>query len=84
MKIIIIEDEKPAAEKLLKALQKIKPDIDTLAILRTVNDSVKWFKANPNPDLIFMDIELSDGSSLSIFDQVSIQSPVIFTTAYDE
>jgi len=84
MKIIIIEDEKPAAEKLLIALKKIKPDIDTLATLRTVNDSVKWLKANPNPDLIFMDIELTDGSSLSIFDQVSIQSPVIFTTAYDE
>lgn len=84
MKIIIIEDEKPAAEKLQKALQKIDPELDFVTILRSVKESIDWFREKPAPDLIFMDIELTDGSSLQIFDEVSISCPVIFTTAYDD
>jgi DNA-binding LytR/AlgR family response regulator len=84
MKIIIIEDEKPAAEKLQKALQKIEPELHFVTVLRSVKESLDWFREQPAPDLIFMDIELSDGSSLQIFDEVSISCPVIFTTAYDD
>lgn len=84
MNIILIEDEKPAADKLQKALQKINDKIHILAVLKSVQESVLWFSTNPAPDLIFMDIELTDGTSMSIFDAVSIPCPVIFTTAYDE
>ena len=84
MNIILIEDEKPAADKLQKALQKINNKIHILAVLKSVQESVLWFSTNPAPDLIFMDIELTDGTSMSIFDAVSIPCPVIFTTAYDE
>jgi two-component system LytT family response regulator len=84
MKTIIIEDEKPAAEKLQKALAAIDPSIEVLAHLHSVETAGAWLRQHPMPDLVFMDIELSDGISFSIFQQVSISCPVIFTTAYDE
>ena len=84
MKTIIIEDEKPAAEKLQKALAAIDPSIEVLAHLHSVETACAWLRQHPMPDLVFMDIELSDGISFSIFQQVSISCPVIFTTAYDE
>jgi two-component system LytT family response regulator len=84
MKVIIIEDEKPAAEKLLKAIQKINPSIEVAAILNSINTSVGWLQQNPMPDLLFMDIELGDGLSFKIFDKINITSPVIFCTAFDE
>lgn len=84
MNIILIEDEKPAAEKLQKMLKKVNDKIDIHAILRSVQESVQWFHTNPAPDLVFMDIELTDGTSMSIFDAVAIPCPVIFTTAYDD
>jgi two-component system LytT family response regulator len=84
MKVIIIEDEKPAAEKLNKALLKIDPLIEVIAMLNSVQGSVLWFEKNAMPDLVFMDIELTDGLSFRIFDRVSISCPIIFTTAYDE
>lgn len=84
MRIIIIEDEKPAAEKLQKALAKTGRQLETVAILKSVEESVQWLKQNPAPDLVFMDIELSDGASFRIFDQVKLDAPVIFTTAFDE
>ncbi len=84
MKFIIIEDEKPAAEKLQKALRKIDPGLELVTVLRSVKESLDWFREKPVPDLIFMDIELTDGSSLQIFDEVVISCPVIFTTAYDD
>lgn len=84
MKVIIIEDEKPAAEKLQKALIKINSEIIVEAILSSVQASVEWLKKNLHPDLFFMDIELTDGLSFEIFEKVAIDSPVIFTTAYDE
>ena len=84
MKAIIIEDEKPAAEKLQKALQKCNGSIDVLATLGSVKDVVNWFQQHEPPEIIFMDISLSDGLSFKIFEQVSISCPVIFTTAYDE
>jgi DNA-binding LytR/AlgR family response regulator len=84
MKVIIIEDEKPAAEKLLKAVQQSNPAIEVTAILTSVKASVDWLQQNPMPDLLFMDIELGDGLSFKIFDNVNITSPVIFCTAFDE
>jgi len=84
MKVIIIEDEKPAAEKLLKALRKADASIEVVAILNSIESAVAWFDDNPMPDLLFMDIQLGDGLSFRIFDQVKISSPVIFCTAFDE
>ncbi|HLG40276.1 MAG TPA: LytTR family DNA-binding domain-containing protein [Chitinophagaceae bacterium] len=84
MKVIIIEDEKPAAEKLVKAIQQADITIEVSAVLSSVKNSVEWLQQNPMPDLLFMDIELSDGLSFKIFENVSINSPVIFCTAFDE
>jgi DNA-binding LytR/AlgR family response regulator len=83
-KILIIEDERLAAEKLERMVSKLKPDWTMLGPIETVNHAVKWLESNPSPDLILMDIQLSDGISFEIFDQIAIASPVIFTTAYDE
>ena len=82
MNVLIIEDEKPAARKLERMLNKL--DIFPLCILHTVKDSVDWFKKNKQPDLIFLDIQLSDGISFEIFEQINISSNIIFTTAYDD
>lgn len=84
MKIIIIEDEKPAAEKLVKAIQKADPSLEVAAVLNSVKSAVDWLQQNPMPELLLMDIELGDGLSFKIFDRVNITSPVIFCTAFDE
>jgi two-component system, LytTR family, response regulator len=84
MKVIIIEDERPAAEKLLKAIQKADPSIEVAAVLNSVKASVEWLQQNPLPELLFMDIDLGDGLSFKIFDKINVASPVIFCTAYDE
>ena len=84
MKLLIIEDETAAAKNLQSILQTVTPDAQILDTIDTVVDSVEWFKSNPAPDLVFMDIHLSDGESFKIFEKVAITSPVIFTTAYDQ
>jgi len=84
MKTIIIEDEKPAAQKLLNSLAKADSSIEVLTICNSVQESVAWLSNNPIPELIFMDIELSDGLSFEIFEKININCPIIFTTAYDE
>ena len=84
MKILIIEDEKPASLKLVRLLKEISPDIETVAVLKSVEQSINWFLENPKPDLIFMDIQLEDGICFEIFENSKIQTPIIFTTAYDE
>lgn len=84
MKVVIIEDEKPAVEKLRNALSKCTSDIQVIAILKSVNETLKWLQSNAMPDLVFMDIELADGLSFEIFDKATISCPIIFTTAYDE
>jgi len=84
MKLVIIEDEKPALEKLRKAVKAFSPAISIEAELSSVKESITWFHKNPVPDLILLDIELTDGLSLEIFKQCTITCPVIFTTAYDE
>jgi DNA-binding LytR/AlgR family response regulator len=84
MRIIIIEDEIPALEKLKRYLDKFPEEIEVIAESRSVEDSVKAISEAENYDLIFMDIQLLDGLSFEIFDRVQITRPVIFTTAYDE
>lgn len=84
MRAIIIEDEKPAAEKLLKAIRNADSTIEVAAVLSSVKAAVEWLEQNPMPGLLFMDIELSDGLSFKIFDTVNISSPVIFCTAFDD
>ncbi len=82
MNIIIIEDEKPAARRLGRMLNEL--DIEVHTMLHSVQESIDWFRNNKHPDLIFLDIQLSDGLSFEIFDVVTIKSSIIFTTAYDE
>ncbi len=84
MNVVIIEDEAFAALRLKKMIRDFDPEIKILAELESVAESVKWFKSNPDPDLIFLDIHLEDDLSFAIFEQVTIASPVIFTTAFDE
>ncbi|MBC6492786.1 LytR/AlgR family response regulator transcription factor [Flavihumibacter stibioxidans] len=84
MKVVIIEDEQLTANRLQAMLKKYDPEIEIQAILPSVSESVEWFKTNPDPALIFMDIHLEDGQSFSIFEKINLDLPVIFTTAYDE
>jgi len=82
MNVIIIEDEKPSARRLQRMLSAININAETM--LHSVEEAVDWFQNNAHPDVIFLDIQLSDGLSFEIFDAVKIKSAVIFTTAYDE
>ncbi|UOQ77923.1 LytTR family DNA-binding domain-containing protein [Hymenobacter sp. 5516J-16] len=83
MIVLLLEDEYPAAERLQRLLQQAAPDAQVAAVLDSVTDAVQWLSSNPAPDLILSDIQLADGLSLEIFDQLLVRSPVIFTTAYD-
>jgi two-component system LytT family response regulator len=83
MKVLIIEDEKPAARQLTKLLDEIG-NIEVVNITDSIKSSVKWLKNNEQPELIFMDIHIADGTAFKIFENISITCPVIFTTAYDE
>lgn len=82
MNVLIIEDEKPAARRLARLLSEL--DVEVSTMLHSVEEAVDWFQKNEHPDLIFLDIQLSDGLSFEIFDLVEVKSVIIFTTAYDE
>ena len=82
MNIIIIEDEKPAARLLQRKVENL--GLKVTKMLHSVEESITWFQNNSHPDLIFLDIQLSDGLSFVLFEQIEIKSAVIFTTAYDE
>lgn len=84
MRAIIIEDETAAAHNLKVLLTSVRPDIEIIATLESVAESVEWFGHNTAPDLVFMDIHLADGNAFHIFESVEITSPIIFTTAYDQ
>jgi len=83
MNVVILEDEALAAEGLRTQLRRCDPDIRVITELDSVKSAVLWFKNNPPPDLAFFDIQLGDGLSFEIFEQVKITCPVVFTTAYD-
>jgi DNA-binding LytR/AlgR family response regulator len=82
MNVIIIEDEKPSARRLQRMLNQL--DMDAQIMLHSVQEALEWFQNNEHPDLIFLDIQLSDGLSFEIFETLDIKSAVIFTTAFDE
>ncbi len=84
MKILIIEDEALAAKRIRKMIEEFYPEITIEAVTDSIQSSVEWLKSFPHPDLILMDIELADGQSFEIFNQVDVKSTIIFTTAYDE
>jgi len=83
MKALIIEDESPAAKHLTNILQKLE-NIYVVDVLDSIKSTVEWFKNNPQPDVVFMDIHIADGSAFTIFEYVEITCPIIFATAYDE
>lgn len=83
-KALIIEDEKPAVEHLQRLIGQLNMKIDILAIISSIDDALLWFDKHSLPDLIFLDIQLSDGLSFEIFNHVNITCPIIFTTAYEE
>jgi DNA-binding LytR/AlgR family response regulator len=82
MTVLIIEDEKPSARRLQRMLERLEVKAETM--LHSVEESIAWFSENKHPDLIFLDIQLSDGLSFEIFDAVDVKSAIIFTTAFDE
>ena len=84
MKVLIIEDEKPAAKRLTKMVQKYRATCEIVGILDSVEGAIDWLETYKKPDLIFMGVQLADGVSFEIFGQTEVTSPIIFTTAYDE
>lgn len=84
MKVLIIEDEQPAAHKLIRLLEEADKQIEVIDVLASIEQTINWLAVHPGPELIFMDIQLEDGISFEIFETCKIQTPVIFTTAYDE
>lgn len=84
MKILIIEDEQPAAKRLAQLIDNSIPSAEVIDVIDSVESAVKWLKKFPAPNLIFLDIQLADGLSFDIFKQVEVKSPIIFTTAYDQ
>ena len=84
MNVLIIEDEAFAAQKLAKLIERYDPKIKVIDVLDTIEETVQWLVGNKGLDLIFLDIHLADGSSFEIFDQVKIDVPIIFTTAFDK
>ena len=84
MNVLLIEDEPLAVERLRQLLAQADATLHIAGVTDSVEASVAWLRTQPRPDLILMDIELSDGHSFSIFEQVTVTTPVIFTTSYDE
>jgi len=83
MKVLVIEDEELAAEKLISTLKDIDPEINILGATESVQETLEWLQKNESPDLIFSDIHLADGLCFDIFKEGIVECPVVFTTAYD-
>jgi two-component system LytT family response regulator len=84
MKTLIVEDEKPASRRITKLLLEVDPEIQILGIMESAEATVQWLSKNPSPDILFMDIQLADGSSFEILRKTNVTCPVIFITAFDE
>lgn len=84
MNILIVEDETAAYENLVDIITEVDPHIRIAGNTESVTGTVQWLQSNPLPDLIFMDIHLSDGSAFAIFDKIAVETPIVFTTAYDQ
>jgi DNA-binding LytR/AlgR family response regulator len=83
-KVLIIEDEKPNADRLERLIKSIRPNAQIVDVLECICESIEWFETHEMPDVVMMDIRLSDGLSFEIFEKTTISCPIIFTTAYDE
>lgn len=84
MNVLIFEDEKLASERLIELLKELRPSVEIVGSIKSIEAAVMWLENNDQPDLIISDIQLLDGTSFEIFSQVQINCPVIFTTAYDQ
>lgn len=84
IKVAIIEDEVPAARLLHETIRSLRPDWEVQILPGTIEESVEWFRANPHPDILFLDIQLTDGNSFMFIEQARPDSMIVFTTAYDE
>ena len=84
MRILIIEDEEPASSRLKKLILEAEPTAQILDVIVSIKSTIEWFRTHESPELIFMDINLSDGNSFEIFEKIDIEIPIIFTTAYDQ
>ena len=84
MKVVIVEDERIAVERLLTLLKQYDESIEVVACLESIDETVQYLKQSAHPDLLLLDIHLADGHSFEIFKQVNYNRPVIFTTAYDQ
>ncbi|MBK7306260.1 MAG: response regulator transcription factor [Chitinophagaceae bacterium] len=83
MRLLVLEDEEQALQRLQKIIGKVIPEATILGTAVSIEEAINWFEYNPMPDLIFMDIQLADGTSFQIFNKIKITCPVIFTTAYE-
>ena len=83
MRLLVLEDEEQALQRLQKIIGKVIPEATILGTAASIEEAINWFEYNPMPDLIFMDIQLADGTSFQIFNKIKITCPVIFTTAYE-
>ena len=84
MRVLIVEDETAAYENLADIITSVNSGIRIAGNTESVTQTVHWLQSNPSPDLIFMDIHLSDGSAFAIFDKITVETPIVFTTAYDQ
>lgn len=83
LKALLIEDERPAANKLIRLLKAVAPDLEVVEVIPSVEKAVNWLVQHQAPDLLFMDVQLEDGVCFELFEQIKVTIPVIFTTAYD-
>jgi two-component system, LytTR family, response regulator LytT len=84
MRILIVEDEEPAQKRLKKIIMEVIPQAEIIDCILSVESAINWFRSNPMPELIFMDIQLADGNSFEIFREVAVTAPIIFVTAFDQ
>jgi DNA-binding LytR/AlgR family response regulator len=84
IKALVVEDEVAASNRLVKMIGDIDPNINVIKVTDSIESTIKWLKENSEPDLMFIDIHLADGSSFKIFEQITVKCPIIFTTAYDQ
>lgn len=84
MRILVVENERLAADRIIRLLKKLDDSVVISGITETVEGAINWLQINPLPDLIMMDIQLDDGLCFEIFETIKVETPVIFTTAYDE
>lgn len=83
MKVLIVEDEPAAAQRIRRLLAEVEPEAVVLRVVETVREAVEWFSTNEAPDLAFFDVQLADGESFAVFERAPVECPVVFTTAYD-